>query len=298
MDNSAPIVLFTYNRIEHTKRTLDALKSNIGATNSTLLIFSDGPKSDIDKTRIIALRSYLKSISGFRKVEIIERDQNLGLSRSIISGLSEIFSIYDKAIILEDDLVTSKYFLKYMNEALNIYSKETDVISIHGYIYPVKEILPETFFLKGADCWGWATWKRGWDLFEKDGEMLLQKLHKEKLFNEFNFKGYGPFKRMLNDQIAGKNDSWAIRWYASAFLQNKYTLYPGTSLVQNIGNDSSGTHSGSTQIYDSLVKVTPIHLKKIRIVEAPKVRNALTNYFKSNSSLKRRIATKIYELLH
>ena len=103
--------------------------------------------------------------------------------------------------------------------------------------------MPSTFFLKGADCWGWATWKRGWDLFEYDGKKLLKALIQKKLIYQFNYNNTFDFERMLKNQIEGKNDSWAIRWYASALINNKLTLYPGKSLIQNIGLDNSGVHS-------------------------------------------------------
>ena len=149
--------------------------------------------------------------------------------------------------MLEDDLLTSPYFLDFMNEGLSIYEEDEKVISIHGYVYPISEKLPETFFLRGADCWGWATWKRGWDLFEPDGGLLLNKLEESKQTEEFDFNRSYPYTQMLKDQINGKTNSWAVRWYASAFLQNKYTLYPGKSLVSNIGGDGSGTNTGLNQ---------------------------------------------------
>jgi hypothetical protein len=137
-----------------------------------------------------------------------------------------------------------------MNRALSLYENDERVISIHGYVYPVKEALPENFFLRGADCWGWATWKRGWDLFESRGEYLLEKIKKEKLEYSFNFDGSYNYLDLLKMQIRGKNDSWAIRWHASAFLHNKFTLYPGKSLVANIGFDGSGANCQPTKGYN------------------------------------------------
>src|SRR5690606_23610171 len=115
--------------------------------------------------------------------------------------------------------------------------------------YPIKN-LPSSFFLRGADCWGWATWERGWKLFNENGKELLEELKRKKQQRRFDFDGSYPFLRMLKRQVEGKNSSWAVRWYASAFLQDKLTLYPGKSLIRNIGNDNSGTHSESTSLYD------------------------------------------------
>ncbi|MDP2366119.1 MAG: glycosyltransferase family 2 protein, partial [Ignavibacteria bacterium] len=155
------------------------------------------------------------------------------------------------------------------------------VISIHGYIYPVKKELPETFFLRGADCWGWATWKRGWDLFEPDGKKLLNILNAKNLSDDFDLGGAVKNIRMLKKQIAGKNDSWAIRWHASAFIKNKITLYPGKSLVRNIGADGEGTHVKSTKAYDSKISTEKVKLHPIEVKENDDAKKSVTEYFRS-----------------
>ena len=254
----APIVLFAYNRPWHTKQTIDALLRNDLAAESKLFIFSDGSKDESSANSVTQVRRYLKTISGFKSVKIVEQKENLGLANSIIRGVTSVCNEHGKVIVLEDDIVTSPHFLSYMNEALNKYEDDDRVISIHGYVYPTKEKLPEVFFLRGADCWGWATWKRGWDLFNLDGEALLDELKSNKLVKEFDFDGAYSFSKMLKDQIKGKNDSWAVRWYASAFLANKLTLYPGKSLVYNIGNDNSGSHCGQSSLMDTDLSLTPI----------------------------------------
>ena len=175
-----------------------------------------------------------------------------------------------------------------------MYEKEEKVISIHGYIYPIKKDLPETFFIKGADCWGWATWKRGWGLFESDGKNLLAELEKRNLIKEFDFDGAYNYSGMLKRQIEGKNDSWAVRWYASAFLKNKLTLYPGQSLVQNIGQDASGTHKGDSNAHRVIVSDRKINVEKIEIIENGKIKKSIIQYFKSlKPSVFERIKLKI-----
>lgn len=238
----APIVLFTYNRLSHTQRTIEALCKNALAIESELFIYSDAPKNKSDIKAVIEVRNYIKTIKGFKKITIIERETNLGLASSIIDGVTKIVNEYDKIIVLEDDLITHQNFLTFMNTGLEIYEQIQNVISIHGFVYPIPN-LPETFFLRGADCWGWATWKRGWDIFNPDGHTLLSALHSNRLTTSFDFNNSYPFTKMLNNQIAGKNNSWAIRWHASAFLANMLTLYPSESLIRNIGYDI-GTHCG------------------------------------------------------
>ena len=262
----APIAIFVYNRPWHTAQTIEALKKNMGAKNSDLIIFSDGSKLASDEN-VINVRNYIKGVNGFRSINIIEREKNIGLAKSIIDGVSYILSYYDKIIVLEDDLVTSPYFLSYMNEALDKYSENERVASIHGYVYPVKGVLPEAFFLRGADCWGWATWRRGWAIFNHDCRVILSQLHQRNLIREFDFNGNYLFSKMLNDQIEEKNQSWAVRWHASAFLADKLTLHPGRSLIKNIGNDATGTHCGATSIFDVSLSDSPINLDLVKLVE-------------------------------
>jgi hypothetical protein len=276
----SPIALFVYNRLDHTRQTIEALQKNIFADQSQLFIFSDGPKTEAQVGNVKAVRELTKAVKGFERVHITEREQNLGLARSVISGVTELVEKYGKVIVLEDDMLTSPFFLQYMNEALDMYEKEESVISIHGYIYPVAEKLPETFFLKGADCWGWATWKRGWDLFETDAQKLLDELQDRKLTYSFDFNNSHPYTRMLKDQIEGKVDSWAIRWYASAFVKGRYTLYPGKSLVKNIGVDGSGMHCGSNENYLAEISNKKVKLKKIPIVTDQKAFQAVRIFFK------------------
>ncbi len=289
----APIALFVYNRIDHTKKTIEALQENFLAKQSELFIFCDDAKNSDGEKAVRAVRDYVRTISGFKKITVIEREKNFGLAASIISGVSEIIAKFGRIIVLEDDMVTSKHFLTFMNEGLDFYESEEKIISIHGYIYPVKKELPETFFLRGADCWGWATWKRGWDIFEKNGAKLLAELQQKNLTKKFDFDGCYPFTRMLEDQIAGKNNSWAIRWYASAFLAEKLTLYPGKSLVQNIGIDGSGTHCADMNQFDTNVAMEKVLIEKIPIEENPKVRKKVASFLKPQRSFIEKIRHKI-----
>ena len=278
--STAPILLFTYKRLWHAQECVKSLKKNIMACDSELIVFSDGPKRSEDNTAVESIRKYIKTINGFKKVSLVERRVNLGLAKSIISGVSEAVKNHGRVIVLEDDLVTSPFFLKFMNDALEYYQEDERVISVHGYVYPVHATLPDTFFLRGADCWGWATWKRGWDLFEPDGEKLLGEIRNRKLERDFDFGGNYPYTKMLKDQTRGKNDSWAIRWHASAYLAGKFTLYPGRSLVRNIGADNSGTHTGKTFVFDTMVSEEPIMVSTIPVEESRSARREIERYFR------------------
>lgn len=281
---NAPVVLFCYSRAKHLRLTLESLKRNYGAEDSELIVFSDAPKGESDKKSVAEVRALLRDVRGFKSIRIIERQNNYGLSGSIIEGVTRVLAEYERVIVLEDDMVTSPHFLNYMNQALSIYENEDSVACIHGYVFPVSAILPEAFFLPGADCWGWGTWRSSWADFERDGAKLLHELERRELLNYFDYNGAYLYSKMLKDQIHGKNDSWAIRWYASAFLSNRLTLYPGRSLVHNIGNDMSGVHSVQTKAYDTEVSSTPINLDTIDIRINQWARDRIEEYLRANSS--------------
>ena len=275
----APIALFVYNRLDHTHKTIEALRRNFLCNESDLYIFSDGAKNEDGKASVQAVRDYLKTINGFKNISIITKDKNNGLANSIISGVSEIVAKHGKVIVMEDDLVTSPYFLQFMNDGLNFYENNEEVVSIHGYVYPVDN-LPNTFFLRGADCWGWATWARGWKVFNPNGSELLKKLQDGNLTREFDLDKCYPYTQMLKDQIDGKNNSWAIRWHASAFLSNKLTLYPGKSLVKNIGIDGSGTHCADMTQFDTQISQEKIIIKNIPLAEDRESQKRIARFLK------------------
>jgi hypothetical protein len=240
----APIALFVYKRLNFLKILIDSLKKNTLSKKSAVYIFSDGWKNKYEKEKVLNVRKYIANISGFKKIFIILRSKNFGLSKNIINGINFVLRKNKKIIILEDDLKLSRYFLKYINEGLQIYNNEKKVASISGWSFPInfKKNINDHFFIRGADCWGWGTWRRSWKEFEPDGKKLLKKIKNNNLIKEFNLNGSFNYFKMLKDQVNKKNNSWAVRWYASAFLLNMQTLYPKVSLVKNIGTQN-GTHS-------------------------------------------------------
>lgn len=290
---TAPVALFVYARPDHTRRTVEALLKNLEAADTDLIVFSDAAKSPDKSAAVEEVRRYVDSIQGFRSVSVYSRPFNFGLAKSIIEGVSQVLSEHDSVIVLEDDMITSPHFLAYMNDGLAQYENDDRVISLHGYMYPVSDPLPEAFFLRGADCWGWATWRRGWDLFNPEGQFLFDELRCQKLLNAFDFNGAYGYSAMLEGQIAGSNDSWAIRWYASAFLANKLTLYPGKSLVRNIGNDSSGTHSGTSSALDVDLANSPIDLSGVQVEHSEKAAKAIEGFFRKKQPPIKRLLSRV-----
>lgn len=262
----APVVIFTFNRLEHTKKTIEELKINILAEETEIFIFSDGPRTEEENKKVELVRQYIRNIDGFKSVEIIESKNNKGLAKSVIEGVTEIINKYEKVIVLEDDLVTSKFYLKYMNESLELYEKRNDIWSISGYGPDID--IPSTYkedvyITRRGSSWGWATWKDRWNSIDWDikeySEFRTDKKEIDK-FNEFG-KDLSP---MLEDQIKGRIDSWAIRWVFNQYKKDMWTIYPIKSLVRNIGNDLSGTHTTTTTNFEvDLAKLMPILNNKI-----------------------------------
>jgi len=247
----APIVLFVYNRLDHTKQTVEALQKNILAKESELYIYSDGPKNSEFTVVVNEIRKYLKSVTGFRSVTVVERKKNWGLAASIIDGVTSVINQYGRIIVLEDDLLTSPNFLCYMNNALNYYQGREDIFSISGYTAPLKSLTSyysDSYLTYRPSSWGWATWKNHWfgiDWKVKDFKEFTKNKEKVQGFN----LGGNDMTRMLSYYMKGKNNSWAIRWAYAMYKQNKYSVYPKVSKIQNIGFGKDATHCTGVNVY-------------------------------------------------
>ena len=247
----APIVLFVYNRPWHTQQTVEALQKNELAEQSELFIYSDEAKQDSQRNSVDEVRRYIDKIEGFNKLTVIKRNKNWGLADSIIDGVTTIVNKYGKIVVLEDDLVTSPYFLRYMNDALEFYKDKNEVMHISGYIFPIdNNDLEDTYFIKPASCWGWSTWDRAWGKFKKDVYFYINQFDKN-MIRDFNLNNsYNHFNQIRANK-SGKLNTWAIFWYASVFLNDGLSLHPKESFVQNIGHDGiSATHSAKTSVFE------------------------------------------------
>lgn len=291
MTNLSPILLFVYNRPEHTRRCIAALKANAPAAQSMLFVYSDAARAPENREAVEATRQFIRSIDGFASVTIIERTENWGLAKNVIDGVTTQVKRFGRVIVLEDDLIVAPYFLQFMNDALETYRDEPRVGHIQACDFTKEPSLPDTFYIKWTGSWGWGTWERAWRLFNPDGKELLRQLEERKLTRTFDFGGTYGFTRMLRRQIEGKNNSWAIRWNASLFLADVLSLNTGRSLVRNIGFDGSGTHCGSERLYDSDLWMQPLPVEKLLPVEENKeARRVFARYYhRTNSFLPKAI---------
>ena len=247
----APIVLFVYNRPWHSQQTIEALQKNELSSESELFIYSDAPKAEKDQEKVQEVRDYVHSIGGFKKLTIIERVENWGLANSIVDGVTAIVNQYGKVIVLEDDLVTSPYFLKFMNNALNYYQNQQKVMHISGWNYPINNNgFDDVFLWRLMNCWGWATWKDRWINYEKDVKKTISEFSKQDI-EKLNLDGIDDIWAQVIANKEKKISTWAIFWYVSIFKKNGLCLNPTQTFVENIGNDGSGMHCGESDAYKS-----------------------------------------------
>lgn len=245
----SPILLFVYARPEHTKKTLESLQKNILADKSDLIIFSDAPKNDKANQAVMEVRKIIREITGFKTVEIIEREENYGLAKSIIEGVSSVINKYGQVIVLEDDIVTSPFFLQFMNLALNKYKEIKEVWHISGWNYPIDAAdIGDAFFWRVMNCWGWATWSDRWAYYEKNPQQLVKQWSRKNI-NLFNLGRAHNFWSQVTANESGQLNTWAIFWYATIFEQQGLCLNPAKSFVKNIGLDGSGENCTDQDVY-------------------------------------------------
>jgi hypothetical protein len=249
----APVILFTFNRPKHAEKTLKALAENELANETNLYIFSDGPRNDNDIPNVKSVReiiNYFKNENKFLSVQICESKINKGLAKSVVSGVTKIFSKYNSVIVLEDDLITSVDFLKFMNSSLARYENDKTVGSLSGY-NPLKK-MPEdykydVYFTTRTCSLGWATWKKDWDDVDWTAKAYnkFKRSYKQRL--SFNSTGFDRAKR-LDRQMLKDAKSWSILFGFDIFIKKKNTLYASNSKLIHIGWDGTGTHSSDNNV--------------------------------------------------
>lgn len=301
--NLAPIVIFSYDRPDHLSKVLTALAKNDLADQSVLYIYCDGAKdtaSEEQRERIVRNREVAHAATGFKELHVIERPKNIGLKDNIVGAVTEIVNQYGRIITLEDDIITSVGFLKYMNDALECYKDEERVMHISSYMWPHRWPLPETFFYEVPyPGGGWATWKRAWSHYSDDAHELYEYWHTR--WDEFNKFGGNYLQRQLVANHNGTMRTWFIKWHAVMLRMGGLTLYPRQSLTNNIGFDSLATNCYESHAFDIPVLAECIHVVPKRICESRLGAHEIYAFYQGRWYNKRRreaLFYKIKKILH
>lgn len=250
-----PVAVFVFTRPDPTAALLETLKGSEGAPRIHLFVFADGPRHAEDTRQTEATRQVVRDALAnhpFAEVTLVEAHSNQGLAASVIAGVSRILDQYPSAIVLEDDLEISPATIAYLAAALERYESDPRVFSVTAYSYPEKVLraadLPsgqDNFFLHRPCSWAWGTWRQPWQETQWEGAIYDDFLATPRLQADFKKACGHDVERMLRKQLAGKINSWAIRFTYAAFLNGGLVSYPNKSFVSNIGSRGDGTHRGN-----------------------------------------------------
>lgn len=292
----APIALFAFNRPKHLARTVASLSANRLAADSDLWVFCDGPRRPDDDPLVREVREVAAGITGFASVRLVERAANAGLAASVMAGVTQLCDSAGRAIVIEDDLVLSPYFLDFVNQGLDRFADHEQAMQVTGYMFPgVSSGLPESFFTRLPSSWGWGTWQRAWQTMDVDAESLLRRIRARNLGRSMDLDCASGYLNMLRVQVAGQLDSWAIRWYASMLLTGGLALRPARSLARNAGMDGSGVHCDPTDAFDVDVAQEPVRRFPEQVEEHAGGVAAIQSFYASQHvSLARRVLRRLH----
>jgi hypothetical protein len=293
-----PIVLFTYKRLDTLRKTVESLKANSLANSSDLIVYSDGLKSSKDEISIAEVRAYLKTIRGFKTITIHESLTNKGLANSIIEGVTEVINQYGKVIVLEDDLIVSQNFLVFMNTALGFYIDEAEIFSIAGYSIPINcnHSDSDVYFTSRSSSWGWATWKDRWSSIDWEVKDYSGFKKDKTLRRNFNKMG-SDMSQMLDRQMQGKINSWAIRWCYHQFKYDLFSAHPFTSKIVNIGFNSPDATNTKEKFHRYQTQIDNDEKTEFRFSKDYQLEPKIIHQFTKPYSIISRIKYKIINLL-
>lgn len=244
----APILLTVFNRADHARKVLDSLAKNELAKFSELYIYSDGPRKPEEEAKVKAVREVLRNVKGFKKVTVVAAPKNKGLANSVIGGVTDLVNKYGKIIVLEDDLLTHKYFLTVMNQMLDYYESDKHIAAVTSFMQSTRQVkLPKNYtedvFFNVRPCsTGWGTWNDRWEKVDWNVSDFDEFINDKSRQREFN-RGGKDLTPMLKAKMEGKIDSWAIRWTYHVFKNHLLIAQTTRSYVDNIGYDASGTNT-------------------------------------------------------
>lgn len=291
----APLVVFAYNRPWHLEQTITYLLKNDLASQCEIHIFSDGPRSEKDVEKITELRKYAKSIKGFKNLNVYEREKNMGLAKSIITGVTEIISVYNQVVVMEDDLICSPDFLSFINQGIEAYKDQEHIFSVTGWKPPLDltDHHQQVYLNYRPSSLGWATWKEKWETARwdiPDYESFRKNKEQQKLFQ----RGGADLPGMLRKQMNGELDSWAIRWAYTLYKQSGFCVYPTRTKIKHIGYDGSGSNSINKKmtadellateeqyVFPPDIKIEEDVMKRINKLSEPSLIRKFINYIKN-----------------
>jgi hypothetical protein len=242
---AVPIAIFAFNRLGLLKKTLAALERCEGFPGGPLHVFSEASRDGLpaEAAAVNELRAWLRPWCARHHAILHEAATNRGLRVSIVSGVTALLQEHERVIVLEDDIVVSPVFIRFMHGALEVFRDRNDICQVSGYFVPHRMNLPPAGMLRVPACWGWATWRRSWQHYSDDAAALLAAI-KARDVDAFDLNGSYANLEALENNAQGSLNTWFIRWYASVFLRGGLTVYPGQSLTRNIGFGGGGTHCG------------------------------------------------------
>lgn len=242
----APIALFVYNRPDTLSKTLESIKDNKLVKNTDIYIFSDGATSNKnDKKKVYKVRKIIEDIKNLRIKRTVFYKTNRGLKKNIIEGINYIFKKHSKIIVLEDDLIVSPYFIKYMNRSLNFIKYKKNIWHVSAWNYPIKtnhKTFNDTFLWHNMNCWGWGTHRNSWNKLILNSNFFIKSLT-DKQINSFDLDGSLSNWSQLIRNHQKKLNTWAIFWNATIFWNKGLCLNPVKSYVKNIGFGENSTNT-------------------------------------------------------
>lgn len=284
-------MVLAYNRPYHLERCLVTLLDARKVNRLTIFVGIDGPKNREDQmlTR--------KSCSVARVLlpgngTIFRMNENIGCAGHMKLRVDAILKKFEAVIVLEDDLLVAPDFIDWMLAGLARYRFEARVFSLSGYSMPGIVAPRGGYFQRGAECQGWATWKRAWSAYRDSAKDLCDEIAGRGLVRDFNSDGAYDYFGLLQKVANGKSRTWAVNWHASVFCANGLSWFPPVSLVENIGLDGSGAH---TRAGDAWLR-TPLPRQKVKkefpasVEETPGIRPQVTKTFLRHAPLRTRIA--------
>lgn len=247
-----PVILFAYSRPDHLRQTLDCLREN---RVPLVYAFSDGPGTEDQASAVSQVREMLRAIA-WCEVVLCERETNLGLGRSILTGVTEVLSNHEAAIIFEDDLICVPGTYEYLCAALERYRDDARVMSVTGWTHPritPHDVTDQPYFDGRAECWIWGTWARAWRGMDRSAEQLMDDCAAKGL-DVYSYGGDLPV--MAKEEL--RRNIWAVRFLYWHILNHGLCLRPPWSMVEHIGFDPGGTNARAVSwVKNPLLKSCP-----------------------------------------